>query len=172
MSGSFWAHGLQSMEFSRPEYWRGQPSPGYPTNPGIQPRSPTLQVDSLPAEPHRSPRMLEWVTYPFSSRSSWLRDPTQVSHIAGGFFIDWAIRDARSPLVPPTNLWFFFSPEIKGVWSFWGHLACIPSLSSRFISEASLLPDNLSLMWQYTSFSMCSLRAFRHPPLWQKVKRN
>ena len=32
--------------FSRPEYWSGQPfpSPGYLPNPGIEPRSPTLQV--------------------------------------------------------------------------------------------------------------------------------
>ena len=43
---------LQSMEFSRPEYWSGQPfpSPGDLPNPGIKPRSPMLQVDSLPAE--------------------------------------------------------------------------------------------------------------------------
>ena len=44
---------VQSMEFSRPEYWRGQPfhSPGGLPNPGIEPRSPALQVDSLQAEP-------------------------------------------------------------------------------------------------------------------------
>ena len=44
-------NGLQCMEFSRPEYWSGQPfpSPGDLLNPGIKPRSPTLQVDSLPA---------------------------------------------------------------------------------------------------------------------------
>ena len=29
------------------------PSPGDVPNPGIEPRSPTLQVDSLPAEPQR-----------------------------------------------------------------------------------------------------------------------
>ena len=43
----------QSMEFSRPEYWSEKPfpSPGDLPNPGIEPRSPALQVDSLPAEP-------------------------------------------------------------------------------------------------------------------------
>ena len=97
------------MEFSRPEYWNGYPlpSPGHLPNPGIEPRSPALQADSLPAEPpgkpkntrvgslsllqqifpiqelnwgllhcrwilyqlsHQgSPRILEWVAYPFSS---------------------------------------------------------------------------------------------------------
>ena len=40
------------MGFSRPEHWSGKPfpSPGDLPNPGIKPRSPTLQVDSLPAE--------------------------------------------------------------------------------------------------------------------------
>ena len=41
-----------SMEFSKQEYWRGLPfpSPGDLPNPGIKPRSPALQADSLPAE--------------------------------------------------------------------------------------------------------------------------
>ena len=42
---------IQSMEFPRPEYWSGFPSLGDLANPGIEPRSPILQVDSLPAEP-------------------------------------------------------------------------------------------------------------------------
>ena len=37
-------------------------------NPGIEPRSPTLQVDSLPIEHKGSPRILEWVADPFFSR--------------------------------------------------------------------------------------------------------
>ena len=42
----------QFMEFSKPEYWSGQPfpSPGDLPNPRIEPRSPALQADSLPAE--------------------------------------------------------------------------------------------------------------------------
>ena len=49
---------MESMEFSRPEYWRGQlfPSLGDLPNPGIEPRSPTLQADSLPAEPQGKPK--------------------------------------------------------------------------------------------------------------------
>ena len=45
------------MELSRPEYWSGYPfpPPGDLPNPGIKPRSPTLQVDSLPAEPQGKP---------------------------------------------------------------------------------------------------------------------
>ena len=41
------------MEFSSPEYWSGKPfpSPGDLPNPGIEPRSPALQADSLLSEP-------------------------------------------------------------------------------------------------------------------------
>ena len=102
-------------------YWNGEPLPstgGLP-NPGIKPRSPTLQGDSLPTEPPRkpknsgvgslsllqqifptqesnqgllycrrilyhlrhqgSPRILEWVAYPFSRRSSQPRNQPGVS---------------------------------------------------------------------------------------------
>ena len=40
-------------EFSRPEYWSGLPfpSPGDLPDPGIEPRSPALQADSLTSEP-------------------------------------------------------------------------------------------------------------------------
>ena len=46
------------MGFSRPEYWSGRPfpSPGDLPNPGTEPRSPTLQADSLPAEPQGKPQ--------------------------------------------------------------------------------------------------------------------
>ena len=43
---------IQSMEFSRPEYWSGEPfhSPVDLPDPGIKPGSPALQADSLPTE--------------------------------------------------------------------------------------------------------------------------
>ena len=49
---------IQSVEFSRPEYWCGQPflSPGDLPKPGIEPGSPALQADSLPTELSGKPR--------------------------------------------------------------------------------------------------------------------
>ena len=46
-----------SVKFSRQEYWSGLPflSPRDLPKPGIQPRSPTLQADSLPTQPLCSP---------------------------------------------------------------------------------------------------------------------
>ena len=40
-------------------------------------------------------RTLEWVAFPFSRGSSQPRDQTQVSHIAGRFFISRATREAQ-----------------------------------------------------------------------------
>ena len=57
---TLWTIALQaplSMGFPRQEYWGGWPSPppGDLPNPGIKPRFPKLQVDSLPAEPQGKP---------------------------------------------------------------------------------------------------------------------
>ena len=41
-----------------------------------------------------SSRILQWVAHPFSSRSSQPRSKTGVSCIAGGFFNNWATREA------------------------------------------------------------------------------
>ena len=38
-----------------------------------------------------SPRILEWVAYPFSRGSSWPRNWTRVSCIAGEFLTNWAM---------------------------------------------------------------------------------
>ena len=42
-----------------------------------------------------SPRILEWVAYPFSGRSPWPRNQTGVSCLSCGFFTSWAAREAK-----------------------------------------------------------------------------
>ena len=88
---------VQSMEFSRPEYWMGNlflfqgifPTQG--SNPGLLHWRWILYQLSH----KRSPGILEWVAYPFSRGSSQPRNQTGVSCIAGGFFTNWAIREAH-----------------------------------------------------------------------------
>ena len=63
VSDSLRPHGLYPARllcpwgFSRQEYWSGLPlpPPGDLPNPGTEPRSPTLLVDSLPSEPPQKP---------------------------------------------------------------------------------------------------------------------
>ena len=69
-----------SMGFSRQEYWRGLPCPppGDLPHPGIKPRSPALQENSLPSEPpgkpshpmggHRAPASCVMQQFPTSYR--------------------------------------------------------------------------------------------------------
>ena len=91
---TLWSVGQQaplSRGFSRQEYWSGLPfpPPGDLRSPGMEPMSPALQADSLPAEPQGSPRILEWVAISFSRGYSQPRDRTSISGsfcIAGGFF--------------------------------------------------------------------------------------
>ena len=59
MSDSLQCHGLYSP-WNSPDQNTGVgslfPSPGDLSNPGVEPRSPTLQADSLPAEPEGKPK--------------------------------------------------------------------------------------------------------------------
>ena len=98
--------------------WVVIPSLGDLVNPGIEPRSPTLQVDSLPAEPQGKPKNTGsqecWATreatrvaYTFSREYSWSRNWTGISCIAGGFFTSWAMREVSqfSRSVMSESLW-------------------------------------------------------------------
>ena len=70
---------------------------------GSEPRSPALQVDSLPAEPPGKPKNTGVDTYPFSRGSFRTKNLTRVSCIAGGFFTTWTIRN----LVKQKSPWTF-----------------------------------------------------------------
>ena len=96
-SDSLWAHGLYSL-------WN---SPGQNTGVGslslLQGIFPTqgsnpdlLHGRQIPYQLNHkeSSTVLEWVAYSFSSRSSWPRNWTRVSCIAGGFSTNWTITEA------------------------------------------------------------------------------
>ena len=65
---------------------------------GLNPGLPHCRWILCQLSHKRNPRILEWVDYPFSSRSSWPRNRTRVSYIAGRFFINWAIMEALRSL--------------------------------------------------------------------------
>ena len=50
-----------------------------------------------------SPRIMEWVTYAFSSKHPQPRNWTEVSCIASGFLTNWAIREAHIKLRQSQN---------------------------------------------------------------------
>ena len=77
-----------SMGFSRQEYWSGLPvhSPGDIPDPGIEPRSPTLQADALTSEPT-------------GSHSSWQIDGETMETVAEFYFLGLQ-NDCRWQLQP------------------------------------------------------------------------
>ena len=71
-----------------------------------------IALDFLLSEHQGSPRILEWVAYPFSRGTSWLRNRTGVSYIAGGLFISWATRNPTANAMRlKLTLWFSHSPK-------------------------------------------------------------
>ena len=85
---------IQSMEFSKPEYWSGSLSllQGiFPTQ-GSSPDISHWRWNLHHLSHKGSQRMLEWVAYPFSSRASLPRNWTDVYSFAGRIFPNWAIR--------------------------------------------------------------------------------
>ena len=98
MSSSLQPHGLYSA-WNCPGQNTGVGSlsllqgifPTQGSNPGLPPCRWILYQLS-----HKgSPRILEWVAFPFFRGSSQPRDQTGVSWIAGGFFTRWATREAQ-----------------------------------------------------------------------------
>ena len=83
----------QSMEFSRPETGVGSLSllQDIFLTQGSNPGFPHCRRILYQLSHKRSPRILERVAYPFSSGSSWPRNQTGASCIAGRFFTSWAI---------------------------------------------------------------------------------
>ena len=107
VSHSLWPHGLQPARILCP--WD---SPGKNTGVGCQfhlqgifptqgsnPGLPNCRQILYQLSHQGSPRILEWVAYPFSRGSSQPRKWTQVSCIAGGFFTSWATRETWALLI-------------------------------------------------------------------------
>ena len=74
---------------------------------GLNPGLPHCRQILYQLSHQGSPRILEWVAYPFPSRSSQLRNWTGVSCIAGRFLTNWATREVQSlayiSFNPPTD---------------------------------------------------------------------
>ena len=64
-----------SMGFSRPEYWSGLPFPSPEDLPdtGMEPKSPTLQADSLLSQPPWASLVVQLVKNPPAMRETWIR---------------------------------------------------------------------------------------------------
>ena len=121
-SDSLPSHSLQPTRllcpwgFSRQEYWMGWHDLLHGifsiqgSNPGLMHFRQILYQLS-----HKgSPRILEWIAYPFSRGTSRPRNQTGVSCTAGGFFNSWATQQAQRGWVPHSSggRWFISGPRL------------------------------------------------------------
>jgi len=100
---SLWPHGLY-RSWNSPGQNTGVgslfPPPGYLPKPGIEPESPTLQVNSLSAQPPRKPKntgvdsllLLQWI-FP-TQELNW-----SLLWVAVGLFTSWATRETWAALI-------------------------------------------------------------------------
>ena len=98
--------GCSPWNFPGKNTWVGSQDPllqGIFSTQGSNPTVPHCRQILCQLSCKGSPRILEWIVYPFSSRSSWLRNWTRMSCIAGRFFTNWVIREALK--WPSSNLW-------------------------------------------------------------------
>ena len=123
-----------------------------------------------------SPRILEWVAYPFSSRSSWPRNWTGVFCIAGRFFTSWATREALRLVCN----WIQSDPWTTWVWTVQAHLHKFFSVVNKYYSATlSCLvefmdeePQTWTNCW-YRSLTKLYSDIWWPPPTpsWSKVNR-
>ena len=86
-----------SMGISRQEYWNGLsfPLPRDLPNPGIEPRSPAMQADSLPFQSPGKPKNTGVDSLSLVQGNFWRRNQTGVSCTEGGFFTSRGTREAQ-----------------------------------------------------------------------------
>ena len=85
-----------------------------------------------------SPRILEWVAYPFSRGSSWPRNQIGVSCFAGGFFTSWTTRETILTHTTYQSSW------LCSTWGFWVKQNPIVALKYNFLYILKETPDTFS----------------------------
>ena len=97
-------------------------------------------------------RIVEWVATSFSRGSSWLRNRTWVSCIAGRWFTDWAMGEAQSSIVNEN--------EREGIW------VCFQFSSVQSLSHVRLF----ATPWTAAHQASLSISNSRSPPKPMSIK--
>ena len=151
------------MEFSRPKYWSGYSLSLLQRNlpyPGIEPRSPTLQVDSLPAKPQGK------------SKNTGVGSPSLLRGIFLTQELNWGLLHCRQILYqlshqgnPKTVLFFFSILHTKKLRHKINGLFKIPHIykwlslqnwSVRFYKYVLLIPALYCFLLLTLYLTMCS----------------
>ena len=128
---------LLSMGFSRQEHWSGLPCPppGDLRNPGIKPRSPTLQADSLTSEPLGKP----------------IFHSAQLQFLQGFLFASTGLPSPQA-LAANTLLWFIRltttqKPKLQTLWML-SHKEYTPVGMHEWVLSCSVVSNSIDSMDQ------------------------
>ena len=164
--------------------WVPFPSPGDLPNPGIKPRSPTLQVDSLPAEPQEKPKNTGVGSLPLLQKNSitLYSEPSNLalglipfgpllSHNAhSGFQVQGTCQACFCPQVSCTSyFWFLECSSQVFVWL----ASCCLTLSVGVTVQKGLLRIHRIYhiaVFQFTTQQLFGCLSVTHPPpplLWK-----
>ena len=176
MSDSLWPHGLYSP-WNSPGQNTGVSSRSllqgiFPTQ-GGNPGLPYCRRILYQLNHKGSPRILEWVAYPFSSGSSWPRNWNRVSCIAGRFFTNWAVcwedwgkqrrgwqkmRPVDSIMIHWIWTWASFGRQRgkgrSGVLQSMGSQRVRPSLATEQKQHLEKMPKAARSLWLFLCFSL------------------
>ena len=136
------------------------PSPEHLPNPGMEPGLPQCRRILLQLSHKGSPRILEWVAYPFSSRSSQPRNWMQGSLALQADFLPTEVRPnyALESVKEVTQIYYShssFPPTLSPLSS------TLNSQSQAQYRHSPIIP--LLQFWpHYQSFNLCSIGNRKH----------
>ena len=87
-----------TMGFSKQRYWSGLPFPSpwdFP-DPGIKPRSPTLQADTLPSEPSGKPKNVQTTVQLIALISHSSKVMLKIFHAMLQQYMNWEFPDVQA----------------------------------------------------------------------------
>ena len=124
-----------------------------------------------------SPRILEWVAYPFSSGSSRPRNQTGVSYTSGGFFTNWGIREAPSSHKANTIIRFICTllPQLEAFVFLLYYLFCTKVAYYIYIAPCFFSFHSISQEWfilTYINWSHYFKKKVLKIQFWQLLSTN
>ena len=119
-------------------------------------------------------RILEWVAFPLSRGSSQPRNQTKVSCIAGGFFTNWAIREAKTVRKTDKYAQRQLPNALSARRVIFQYKGLFPLLSFELNvnEEPVIISPNLFTSYYYTYLTCCCDHIIWLLPKWVSATRN
>ena len=153
-----------SMKFSRQEYWSGLPfpTPGDLPNPGIEPRSPTLQADYLPSLELNAEKAMAPHSSTLAWRIPWTEEPGRLQSMGSRRVgHNWATSLSLFTFMhwrrkwQPTPVFCLENPRDGGAW--WAAVYGVAQSRTRLKQRSSSSSIKWESAYRAVPHSSCAL---------------